>query len=101
MFTNTQKNLQENSSSKLRYVLLLTVGIFILSTIYLTLTSLAIVPEGFNLSEEIGNSSLQVFAAFSNGIFLRYVWAFELVSLMLTIIVVGLTLFRRVKKCKK
>ena len=101
MFTNTKGKMQEESSGRLKYVLILTAGIFILAMVYLILTSLAIVPMGFNFAEEITLNSLQVFSAFSNGIYVRYVWAFELVSLILTIVVVGLTLFRRINKCKK
>ena len=101
MFTNTQKILQNDSMSKMRYFLILSVGIFILAMVYLVLTSLAIMPIGFNVTDEMVKTSMQTFSAFSNGIFVRYVWAFELVSLILTIVVVGLTLFRRINRCKK
>mgnify|MGYP003294301128 CR=1 FL=1 len=65
------------------------------------LTSLAIMPVGFNVLDEIGTNAVQSISAFGSGIFVRYVWAFEIISLILTIVVVGLTLFRRINKCKK
>ena len=101
MFTNTKKIELDDSKENIKYVLFLGAGIFILALVYLTLTSLAIVPYGFNIVDKIGNNALQTISAFGSGIFVRYVWAFELVSLILTIIVVGLTLFRRINKCKK
>ena len=64
----------------------------------LEICSLQFSPIGFNFSEKIGNNSLQVIGAFGHGIFVKYVWAFELVSLILTIIVAGLTLFNRANK---
>lgn len=101
MFTNLKKAEKEEKISNLNYLLILAVGLFILTVIYLMLTSLAIMPVGFNIAEEIGASAVQSISAFGSGIFVRYVWAFEIISLILTIVVVGLTLFRRINKCKK
>lgn len=101
MFTNLKKAEKEEKISNLNYLLILAVGLFILTVIYLMLTSLAIMPVGFNIAEEIGTSAVQSISAFGSGIFVRYVWAFEIISLILTIVVVGLTLFRRINKCKK
>ena len=47
----------------------------------------------FNISENIENTSVQVLSAFSQGLFVNYIYAFELIALILTIIVVGITLF--------
>ena len=102
MFTNLKKEEKNDiKSSNLTYLLILTASLFILTLIYLILTSLAIVPTGFNIVDEIGINSMQTIQAFGTGIFVKYVWAFELVSLILTIVVLGLTLFRRINKCKK
>lgn len=93
MFTNLREHNEQahkSKSSPLKYVMFLTAGIFILSLIYLILTSFAIMPIGFNMSEQLGGTPIGVISAISSGIFVRYVWAFELVSVLLTIIVVGL-----------
>lgn len=91
MFTNL-KNPDKNNNKKsiLKYLMFLTGGIFILAFIYLILTSFAVVPVGFNVSEQIGGTTLSTITAISSGLFIRYVWAFELISILLTIIVVGL-----------
>jgi NADH:ubiquinone oxidoreductase subunit 6 (subunit J) len=101
MFTNLKKPKKEEKASNMNYLLILAVGLFILTVIYLMLTSLAIMPVGFNVLDEIGTNAVQSISAFGSGIFVRYVWAFEIISLILTIVVVGLTLFRRINKCKK
>ena len=101
MFTNPKKSNYEDKSTDLKYVIFLAAGLFILTILYLTLTSLAIIPVGFNEVEKVGTTALQSISAFGNGLYVRYVWAFELISLVLTITIVGLTLFRRINKCKK
>lgn len=94
MFTNQKKeDKSEINITKINYVTFLFAGIFILALIYLVMTSLLINPVDFNTSDIEVNSSLQVLGAIAHGIFVKYVWAFELVSLILTIIVVGLTIF--------
>lgn len=95
MFTNLKNQAKNLESSNLKYVLFLVSGIFILSSIYLVMTSLLVNPVSFNISEVAKNSSLQVLGAFSHGIFVKYVWAFELVSIILTMIVVGITLINQ------
>lgn len=100
MFTNTKALDFKKEASNLNYVLILTIGLFILAIVYLVLTSLTVTPNGFNFSEELGTNSLQLISAFGNGIFVRYVWAFEILSIILTMVVVGLTLFKG-EKCKK
>ncbi len=101
MFTNLKKAEKEEKTSNMNYLLILAVGLFILTVIYLMLTSLAIMPIGFNVLDDIGTNAVQSISAFGSGILIRYVWAFEIISLILTIVVVGLTLFRRINKCKK
>lgn len=94
MFTDT-KNKEKNSESSLKYIMLLCCGIFILTLIYLGMTSLVVIPQGFNIAESHDGNPLGAMNAFSNGIFIKYVWAFELVSIILTIIVAGLTMFKK------
>ena len=97
MFTNLSKRekMADAKSSDLKYVLFVTGGVFVLALIYLVLTSLVVNPVGFSAGEIMDNSANQVVNTFSQGIFVKYVWAFELVSLILTIIVVGLALLSR------
>ena len=96
MFTNLRKDSQNFSSNNqfLKYIIILVTGIFVLALIYLILTSLVIVPWGFNITESHAGNPLGVINAFAKGIFVNYVWAFELVSIILTITVAGLTLFK-------
>lgn len=101
MFTNLKKEESteiKNYNSK--YILFLTVGLFILAIVYLIMTSLVLNPIGFSVDENIGNTSIKVINAFSQGIFVKYVWAFELIAFILTIIVAGLTLLNKEKEEK-
>ena len=102
MFTNFKKEkVSGYKFSKLNFILILTAGLFILSTIYLIMTSLAINPIGFEINY-INNTANQVINAFAHNIFVKYVWAFEIVSLILTIAIAGLTIFKREEEeCKK
>ena len=96
MFTNLKKeDKQLEKTSYFKYLIYLVCGIFILALVYLTMTSLVINPTGFDICENIDKTSIQVMNAFGQGIFVKYVWAFELISLILTMVVVGLTIFNK------
>lgn len=96
MFTNLKNNRDRvKTSSALKFAVVLTSALFILAVVYLFLTSFAIMPLGFNISEHVGVNPISSISAFGVGIFNNYVWAFELVSLILTIIIVGLSLFKK------
>lgn len=97
-FRNSKKNLSELTN--LKYLVLLISGIFILVFSYLILTSNALNPMDISFDINTKNTSIQVINTFSRKIFIDYVWAFELVSIILTIIVAGLTLFNRVEEKK-
>lgn len=97
-FRNSKKNLSEQTN--LKYLILLISGIFILAFSYLILTSNALNPMDISYDVNTKNASIQVINTFSRKIFIDYVWAFELVSIILTIIVAGLTLFNRVEEKK-
>lgn len=96
MFTNLKKDEKlETANPILKFTMFLFGGIFSLIILHLLLVS------NINISENIGNTSVQVLSAFSHGIFVDYIWAFELLALILTIIVVGITLLDRENdKCK-
>lgn len=93
MFTNLKKEeCIKKKSSNIKYLVILAAGIFVLALTYLIMTSLLVSPVGFNEMEGVSNTSVQVLSTFGHGIFVKYVWAFELVSLILTMIVVGIAL---------
>ena len=95
MFTGTnfnkKKSLDKSSS------LLLVGTLFALAVIYLVLTSYAIIPESFNIISDTSMNSVYGIKIFSKGIFVRHVFAFEIFSLILTLIAAGLTMFKRGK----
>lgn len=76
----------------------------IVAALILTLTvfTIIMIPNSFNISEIQQINSVDVMSAFANGIYKNYVWAFELLSLLLTIVIAGFTLYkkRRVIKWK-
>lgn len=99
MFTNLKKEYKtEAKNSNLKYLMILTSGIFILALLYLVMTSKVVSNFGFNFSDNIKNTSVQVLSAFSQGIFVNYIYAFELIALILTIVVVGITLLNKEDK---
>ena len=46
-------------------------------------------PEIFRMTELVQSSAFDVISQFAKGIFIDYVWAFELLSLLLTMIIAG------------
>lgn len=100
MFTNT-KNYKKQIDETKKYITLFFSGIFVLAVVYLVLTSLVINPVGFNFVENTSFNSKQVLDSIASGFFVNYVLAFEFLSLILTMVVVGLTLFKGGNKCSK
>ena len=94
---NTEENFSQKTN-RMKYFIYLTGGLFILALVYLVMTSIIITPDSFNYIGEAYVSQYEVLQAFGKGIFVKYVWAFELLSVILTIVAVGLTLFKRAKK---
>ena len=80
---------------KLSYFTLLSGGIFVLALVYVIMISVSILPDTFCIKEIAQTTSYDVISAFARGIFIDYVWAFELLSLLLTIVIAGFTLFNR------
>ena len=85
----------EKQSFALRYTVLMCLAIFVLFSVYVTMISLALMPDTFNRVELLQVNSYDVISSFAKGIFIEYVWGFELLSLLLTIVIAGLTLFNR------
>lgn len=104
MFTNLRKDKSikfEFSNSK--YGVILVCGIFLLAFVYMALISLLGVSELFStqiIFDEVVNKYSN-FSIFANGIFTKYVWAFELVSLILTIAAIGMTVIKRLGRKNK
>lgn len=96
MFTNAKpKNKSEDiRNTKNTFFVVLASGLFVLGLIYLVMTSFAIVPDSFVWAENIVSNSMESLVAFGRGIYVKYVWAFELVSLILTIVVAGLAMLK-------
>ena len=93
MFTDFKQN-KENKNSNMIYLLILIGGLFVLAITYLIMTSVLIVPDELSAINNLAKVGYSI-PVFSKGIFMKYVWAFELISLILTIIAAGLTLFKK------
>ena len=100
MFSGYKKPVVKKKNKKLKYALFLTTGTFILAFVYLMLTSFVAVPDGFNISISNNINFVNTISAFSKGIFDKYVFAFEIMALILTIAIVGLSLFKKEEKVK-
>ncbi len=76
-------------------IIILIAGIlFAMAFTYVIMISLAMLPDSFHIMDSVPFNSYDVISEFARGIYIDYVWAFELLSLLLTIIIAGLTLFR-------
>lgn len=67
--------------------------LFVMAFVYVIMISLAMLPDSFHITESVQFNSYDIISEFARGIYIDYVWAFELLSLLLTIIIAGLTLF--------
>jgi NADH:ubiquinone oxidoreductase subunit 6 (subunit J) len=88
MFTNSEKD--NRKSFVIPYITLLCAGFFASAVI-----AIILLPDSFDIYEAVQVNSFDVISAFAKGIFINYVWAFELVSVLLTIVIAGLAMFRR------
>ncbi len=93
-----QKNKNSDRNFISSYLPLLCGGIFILAFIYLIMMSLVIMPDTFNFAEISQVNAFDTLRTFARALFINYVWAFELISLLLTIIIAGIGILR-VNKC--
>ena len=76
------------------YITLFAATIFAMALIYATMISLVILPDTFNYTELLQTSSYENILSFAKGIFVNHVFPFELISLLLTVTIAGLTLFK-------
>ncbi len=89
---------KSNDSNKiftLPYLAVLSSIIFALGIVYTIMISLSMLPDSFVLTKVSEASHFEVLSAFAKGIFINYIWAFELISLLLTIVIAGVSIFRR------
>jgi len=93
MFTDTSSSSKNKKTDLFKYLTVLFGGIFILAVVYLIMTSNIITPDSFTYAESTNINSRSALFSFGQGLYINYVWAFELVSIILTIVVAGLTIF--------
>lgn len=98
MFTGN--NVNSKKGFTLPYLTLLAGGIFVLAMIYVIMISLVMIPDSFRFTEVAQFNSYEIISSFARGIFIDYVWAFELLSLLLTVIIAGFTLMNQKRKTK-
>ena len=97
MFTNLKNDKSiKFALSNSKYAVVLICGLFIMALIYVLLLSLLGMSEAFSTQFIFDESvnSYGNFMIFSNGIYTKYVWAFELISVILTLSVAGLTVIK-------
>ena len=95
MFTVGKDNTQKHFT--LPYLIIVSSLILML-----IIWTIIMVPESFNKMDISQINSVDVMHAFAEGLFRDYVLAFELLSFLLTIVIVGFTVYkkRRVKRWK-
>ena len=94
----------KNGNKKETVIPFLTVffaSLFVMAFIYVIMISNAMIPDTFHLINIRQFNSYDVLSEFAEKIFMDYVWAFELLSLLLTIVIAGLTLFHRRERCNR
>lgn len=93
MFITTKNEILKDRTFP--YIVILFAGLFSLAFIHLIGRSLTFSCDIFNTIETPQRSFYDVISAFAQGIFINYVWAFELVSLLLLVVIAGITILRK------
>lgn len=83
------------------YVTFMSAALFVLAFVYLVLMSLAMMPDTFRVMDVFQVNAFDAIKSFAKGIFINYVWAFELLSLLLTVVIAGIGLLRIDKRTNK
>ena len=96
MFTTWKSN--EKRKFLLPMILLLCAVFFMLLFADIIIVSNLDIPDTFHLMELQQQNDYSVLSEFARGLYVDYVWAFELFSLLLTIVIAGFTLFNKNKK---
>ena len=90
MFTSGKSKNQKNNTLSM-IVLIISVFFAVLFTDCLIISKLKF-PDIFHMTELVQTNTYDVISGFARGIYIDYVWAFELLSLLLTIIIAGLVM---------
>jgi NADH:ubiquinone oxidoreductase subunit 6 (subunit J) len=102
MFTSKYNSKEENKKhSILKFMTIITSGILLLAIIYMFLISFVVTPIGFNTVSELNTNPQDVISIFGKSLFFKYIYAFEGISLILTIIIVGIAILNKEKICQK
>ena len=99
MFTTGKNNAPKESI--LPFITIVASLFFIMAFVYIIMISLAMMPDSFHFMELQQFNSYDVISAFGQGIFIYYVWGFELLSLLLTIIIAGIAMLDKKHKEKQ
>ena len=83
------------------YVTFMSAALFVLAFVYLVLMSLAMMPDTFRVMDVFQVNAFDAIKSFAKGIFINYVWAFELLSLLLTVVIAGIGLLKTDKRTNK
>ena len=94
MFTAQSKN-ESAKNITLSYWMIFFLLVFILAFCYLLMISMTLNPETFHFMKNIQINTLETLKIFAKSIYTNYVLAFELVSLLLTIVIAGISLFKK------
>lgn len=95
LFTDTNNYKKENPPKILRYTSYLISGLFILSLFHLHIKSYAVNPAGFNIAETIPNNFVNTASVFGWGLYVKYIFAFELMAALSLLTIAGLSLFKK------
>lgn len=101
MFTSDNLDKQTYITLKPRFfVSFIGIGVLFLSLVYLILTSLSFYSNSAWIlqKETISINKYQMFSAISEGFFVNYVLAFELLSIILLIVIVGISTLNLIKE---
>lgn len=90
----TTEKFEDRKNFLLPYVILISSIIFLLFFVDTIILSNLNLPDFFRFRELEQVNSFDVLSAFARGIYIDYVWAFELLSILLTIVIAGFSLFK-------
>jgi len=90
MFTTGKTSSKKESF--LSFLTIIASILFVMAFVYIIMISLAMLPDSFHFMKIQQFNSYDVLSEFARGIYINYVWAFELMSLLLTIVIAGFTM---------
>ena len=88
------KHKEKEHSSLMPYVILITSLIFV----FVVMSGTVINSDIFKTVDSLHLNSYENITAFGKGIYIKYVWGFEVLSLLLTAVIAGFTIFKNEKR---